>query len=60
MKRYNQIMEVFWLLMGIALIGFSVYNYFEFGVDDFWVFFLVGSMAIMLSLWRRFYRKKDD
>ena len=61
MNRYNRIMEIFWILIGVLTMGMAVYLYVQNrGGQDSAVFFIAGAMAILLSLLRRFYRKRNE
>jgi len=58
MKTYNRIMEIFWLVLGIVVLGFATYLYFtESEFDKLRYMYLAGSMAILLSVFRIVYRK---
>lgn len=59
MKTYNWIMEIFWLIMGIGILLFAAYSYVnDLHTEDIKYFIIAGSMAIILSLFRRFYRTR--
>jgi len=58
MKLYNRIMELFWLVAGFAVLGFALYLYFnDIETEDLNMYFMAGSMAILLSAFRIIYRK---
>jgi hypothetical protein len=52
-------MEIFWLIMGIGILLFAAYSYVnDLHSEDIKYFIIAGSMAIILSLFRRFYRTR--
>ncbi|MFT4753814.1 MAG: hypothetical protein ACI85Q_001362 [Salibacteraceae bacterium] len=58
MKVYNRIMEIFWLIGGITLLGLATYLYFsESEYEKLRYLYLAGSMAVFLSVFRMVYRK---
>lgn len=58
MKVYNRIMEIFWMVLGILILGFATYLYFiESEFDKLRYMYLAGSMAVFLSVFRMVYRK---
>lgn len=60
MKTYNRIMEIFWLVMGLGVLAFAAYSYWnDLHPEDIKYFVIAGSMAIILSLFRIFYRKQS-
>ena len=60
MNLYNKIMEIFWLVMGIAILVFAAYAYFnDMHTEEIRYFFMAGSMAIILAVFRILYRKKS-
>ena len=57
MKTYNRIMEIFWLILGVALLGVATYLYFtESNFEKLGYLYLAGSMAVILSVFRMVYR----
>ncbi len=61
MKVYNRIMEIFWLIMGIGIWGLTLYFYMhDMYADELKFYFMAGSMAIVLSIFRIFYRKNQS
>ncbi len=58
MNLYNRIMEIFWLVIGIATLGATIYFYVnDMHENEVKYFFMAGSMAIVLSIFRMMYRK---
>lgn len=58
MNLYNRIMEIFWLVAGVAVLGFASYLYLnDKESEDLSIYFMSGSMAILLSIFRIVYRK---
>lgn len=46
--------------MGIAILIFAAYAYFnDMHTEEIKYFFMAGSMAIILAIFRMFYRKKS-
>ena len=58
MKLYNRLMEILWMVMGIAILVFSGYLYMN-DIDDenLRYYFMAGAMAIILSIFRMIFRK---
>ena len=51
-------MELFWLVAGFAVLGFALYLYFnDSETEDLNMYFMAGSMAVLLSVFRIIYRK---
>lgn len=51
-------MEIFWLIMGIAIIIFALYTYInDIPDENLRYYFMGGGMAILLSIFRIYYRK---
>jgi hypothetical protein len=51
-------MEVFWLVIGIATLGLTIYFYVnDMHPNEIKYFFMAGAMAIVLSIFRMMYRK---
>lgn len=58
MNLYNRIMELFWLIAGILVFGFATYLYVnDIETEDLKIYYMMGSMAILLSVFRIIYRK---
>ncbi|MGB1003200.1 MAG: hypothetical protein ACPGVC_03145 [Salibacteraceae bacterium] len=58
MKTYNRIMEIFWLVSGIATLGLATYLYLtESEFEKLGYLYIAGSMALVLSVFRMVYRK---
>ena len=58
MNLYNRIMEIFWFIAGLAVIGFATYLYVnDLQTGDLKVYYISGSMAMILSVFRVIYRK---
>lgn len=51
-------MEIFWFVAGFAVIAFATYLYVnDLQTEGLKVYYIAGSMAIVLSVFRVFYRK---
>lgn len=51
-------MEIFWFVAGLAVIAFATYLYInDIQTEDLKVYYISGSMAMILSLFRVVYRK---
>jgi hypothetical protein len=51
-------MEIFWLILGVGLLGLATYLYFtESEFEKLRYLYLAGSMAVFLSVFRIIYRK---
>lgn len=58
MNLYNRIMELFWLIAGIAMLGYAVYAHMnDMHPDDIKYFYMAGSMGVVLSIFRMIFRK---
>ena len=58
MNLYNRIMEIFWFVAGFAVIAFATYLYLnDVQTEDLKVYYISGSMAMILSVFRVIYRK---
>lgn len=58
MKLYNRLMEIFWFVMGVAILVFAGYLYINDITDEnLRYYFMAGSMAIILSVFRMIFRK---
>jgi hypothetical protein len=54
-------MEVFWMVLGVLLLGLATYLYItQTEFDKLRYLYLAGSMAVMLSVFRMVYRKYMD
>ena len=54
-------MEIFWLIMGIAILIFALYTYInDIPDENLRYYFMAGGMAILLSIFRIYYRKNTD
>jgi uncharacterized membrane protein YjjP (DUF1212 family) len=52
-------MEIFWLCLGVLLLGYFGYLIVVDEWQDAWIVFAAGGMAFVLGLVRRFYRRKE-
>ena len=62
MKKNNKIffMEHVWLLFALVSLGFAVHATINHGFKQSYVFFIMVAVCVLMFLWRRFARKKDD
>jgi cytochrome b561 len=52
-------MELFWLIAGVVVFAFAIYLYVnDIETQDLKMYFMMGSMAIVLSVFRIVYRKQ--
>ncbi len=61
MKKYNRIMEIFWLVVAVITFFFSVYRLTKVGLSEGYMFLFMPVIAgILFGLRRRMRKKMDD
>lgn len=58
MEIYNRIMQVFWLVIGIATIIFITYKGVTEGFDRWGAYYIFGVMALFVFLIRNFLMRR--
>ena len=53
-------MEHVWILFGLVSLGFAVHATINQGFKQSYIFFIMVAVCVLMFLWRRFARKKDD
>lgn len=60
MRKYNRIMEIFWLVVTVVTVFFSTYRVIKVGFSEGYVFLFMPVIAGILFGMRRRMRKKMD
>lgn len=58
MKTLSKIMEMFWLLLGIVVLGFAVYVWSQSSLEDSKLLFLVSAVGFAMYFFRKFMNRK--
>lgn len=58
MEKYNKIMQIFWLTIGIVILIFITYKGITEGFDRWAVYYIFAVMALFVFLIRNFLMRR--
>lgn len=58
MQTYNKIMQLFWTLVIVIVVGFTTYKGFKEGFNRWMAYYALAFLALLILIIRRFMTKK--
>ena len=57
--KYHRNMAIFWLIVSIGILGFTVYATIVYGFEQSWVYILFALITFMVSAFRYYFYKRS-
>jgi len=59
LNKYHRNMAIFWLIVTIGIIGFTVYATIVYGIEQSWIYLVFAALTFLVSAFRYYFYKRD-
>lgn len=59
LNKYHRNMAIFWLIVTLGIIGFTVYATIIYGIGQSWIYLLFAALTFMVSAFRYYFYKRS-